>query len=240
MRYKGFKSMIIMVIVVVTTIMLSACQQESNRIPAVVERVVDGDTLKVNVNGKSETVRLLLVDTPESVHPSKPVQPYALEASNFLKEQLPPGKEVELELDVGERDKYRRLLAYVWIDGTMLNEQLLEKGYARVAYVFEPNTKYVDRFKEVQEKAQEQEVNIWSLENYATDKGFEGTQTKQGKQSENITQDCSNPSIKGNINSKGEKIYHTPQSPQYKVTKPEIMFCTEEEAKSAGFRPPNN
>ncbi|MDQ0247111.1 micrococcal nuclease [Bacillus fengqiuensis] len=236
MRYKGFKNVVIMGIAIITILILAACQQESDRIPAVVEKVVDGDTLKVNVNGKSETVRLLLVDTPESVHPSKPVQPYAVEASNFVKEQLPEGKKIELELDAGERDKYRRLLAYVWIDKKMLNEWLLEKGYARVAYVFEPNTKYVDRFREVQKKAQEQELNIWSLENYATDKGFEEIQTNQGGA---VKLGCDNPSIKGNINSKGEKIYHTPQSPQYKVTKPEMMFCTEEEAKAAGFRPPN-
>lgn len=225
--------------IIIIMLVLPACQQESTRIPAVVEKVVDGDTLKVSVNGKSETVRLLLVDTPESVHPSKPVQPYALEASQFVKEQLPEGKNIELELDVGERDKYRRLLAYVWVDDKMLNEQLLEKGYARVAYVFEPNTKYVDRFREIQKKAQEQKLNIWSLENYATDKGFEETQTNLGKQSEAVKPGCNNPFIKGNINSKGEKIYHTPQSPQYKVTKPEVMFCTEKEAKAAGFRPPN-
>lgn len=236
MKYKSLKSVVIMGVTIMILLVLSACQQESNRIPAVVEKVVDGDTLKVSVNGKSETVRLLLVDTPESVHPSKPVQPYAVEASNFVKGQLPEGKKVELELDAGERDKYRRLLAYVWVDETMLNERLLEKGYARVAYVFEPNTKYVDRFREIQKKAQEQELNIWSLENYATDKGFEETQTNQG---ETVKKGCDSPVIKGNINSKGEKIYHTPQSAQYKVTKPEMMFCTEEEAKAAGFRPPN-
>lgn len=236
MRYIGFKNMVILGIAIITVLMLTACQEESDRIPAVVEKVVDGDTLKVSVNGKSETVRLLLVDTPESVHPSKPVQPYAVEASNFVKEQLPEGKKVELELDAGERDKYQRLLAYVWIGETMLNEYLLEKGYARVAYVFEPNTKYVDRFREIQKKAQEQELNIWSIENYTTDKGFEETQTNHG---ETVKQGCDSPVIKGNINSKGEKIYHTPQSPQYKVTKPEMMFCTEEEAKAAGFRAPN-
>lgn len=236
MRYIGFKNMVILGIAIITVLMLAACQEEPDRIPAVIEKVVDGDTLKVNVNGKSETVRLLLVDTPESVHPSKPVQPYAVEASNFVKEQLPEGKKVELELDAGERDKYRRLLAYVWIGETMLNEHLLEKGYARVAYVFEPNTKYVDRFREIQKKAQKQELNIWSIENYATDKGFEETQTNHG---ETVKQGCDSPVIKGNINSNGEKIYHTPRSPQYKVTKPEMMFCTEEEAKAAGFRPPN-
>ncbi|MDQ0226889.1 thermonuclease family protein [Metabacillus niabensis] len=64
------------------------------------------------------------------------------------------------------------MLAYVYIDNTMVNEQLLEKGLARVAYVYEPNTKYVDEFYEIQKNAMEQEIGIWSIENYATEDGF--------------------------------------------------------------------
>lgn len=94
---------------------------------------------------------MLLIDTPETVHPTKPVQPFGVEASNFTKEKL-TGKDVQLEMDVGERDKYGRVLAYVYIDNTMINEQLLEKGLARVAYVNEPNTKYVDEFYEIQKR----------------------------------------------------------------------------------------
>jgi len=103
-----------------------------NTIPATVVRVVDGDTLKATVDGKEETVRLILVDTPETVHPSKPVQPFGPEASEFAKKTL-EGKEVELELDVSERDQYGRILAYVWIGDKMFNEMLLEKGLARVS-----------------------------------------------------------------------------------------------------------
>ncbi|WP_377914852.1 thermonuclease family protein [Bacillus songklensis] len=239
MRYTYFKNLWMVAILTLIIVILPACQQQDSKIPAVVERVVDGDTIKVEVNNRSETVRLLLVDTPESVHPSKPVQPYGKEASNFVKELLPEGKEVKLEMDVGERDKYGRLLAYVWVDGKMLNELLLEKGYARVAYVFEPNTKYVDRFRDIQEKARKQELKIWSIENYATDRGFEEDQVEQNETKSEQKVSCKQPLIKGNINSKGEKIYHTPDSPQYKVTKPEMMFCTEKEAKAAGFRSPD-
>jgi micrococcal nuclease len=181
------------------------------------------------VNKKKETVRLLLIDTPESVHPTKPIQPFGLEASDYVKKLLPKGKEIELELDVRERDKYGRLLAYVWVDGKMLNEWLLAQGYARVAYVFEPNTKYVDRFRTVQDEAMKKKLRIWSIENYATEQGFdeEAVKKKNG---------CENPTIKGNIRKDGEKIYHLPNSPHYQVTKAEVMFCTEEEAKAAGFR----
>lgn len=165
------------------------------------------------------------------------MQPFGPEASQFAKETL-EGKEVELEFDVSERDKYGRLLAYVWIDGKMFNEMLLEKGLARVAYVFAPNTKYVDRFYEIQKKAQKEGIGIWSIENYVQEDGFQSINADSlNKEENNENEDCL---IKGNINSKGEKIYHTPDSPSYEQTKPEMWFCTEEEAQAAGFRPPNN
>lgn len=194
---------------------------------AQVVRVIDGDTLQVNINGKKETIRLLLVDTPETVHPSKPIQPFGLEASQFMKERL-SGKQVKVELDINERDKYGRLLAYIYVNNEMVNKQLLEKGLARVAYVFEPNTKYVDEFYQVQKTAQKQGIGIWSIENYSTEEGL-----VEGEKTDNSNAECK---IKGNINSKGEKIFHTESSPSYEVTKAEEMFCNESEALEAGYR----
>lgn len=227
-------------IIAVFVLLLSAgCTLEpsdSNLISAEVTRVVDGDTINVRINGKEETVRLLLIDTPETVHPSQPVQPFGPEASNYVKDLL-NGKNVQLEMDIGKRDKYGRLLAYLYVDEQMVNKMLLEKGLARVAYVFEPNTKYVDDFYEIQKQAQQQEIGIWSIENYATEKEFEDdvavVQENTNEESVKITKGCT---IKGNINSKGEKIFHTKESPSYKVTKPEEIFCTEEEAIEAGYR----
>lgn len=147
----------------------------SKMIPAKIVRVVDGDTMKVSFNEsgkvKEETIRLLLVDTPESVDPEKPVQPFALEASKFAKDTLNE-KEVRLELDVSERDKYGRLLCYLYIGDKMFNEMLLENGYARVAYIYPPNVKYVDQFRDIQKAAQLKGVNIWSVENYAQEDGY--------------------------------------------------------------------
>lgn len=216
---------------------LVGCSSSTANNKVMVTNVVDGDTLDVSINNKEERIRLLLVDTPETKHPSKPVQPFGPEASQFAKETL-KGKEVEIELDVSERDKYGRLLAYVWLDGKMFNELLLEKGFARVAYVYPPNTKYVDQFYEIQKKAQKEGIGIWSIENYVQEEGFQ-TKEKRNETEEqavpNVDSDCL---IKGNINSKGEKIYHTPSSRSYKQTKPEIWFCTEKEAQAAGFRAP--
>lgn len=206
---------------------------------ATIIKVVDGDTVKIKLNnGDEETVRLLLIDTPETVHPTKDVQPFGPEASQFAKKLMPAGSQVEVELGIGERDKYRRLLAYFYVDGQMVNKQLLEKGLARVAYVYAPNTKYLDELEAIQQKAQQKSIGIWSIENYVTEKGFNDSTTIESKQEKTITErtDCPNPTIKGNINSKGEKIYHLSSGQYYGITKAEEMFCTETEAQAAGFR----
>lgn len=170
-----------------------------NTMSATVEKVVDGDTVKVKFeNGNVETIRLLLIDTPETVHPDKPVQPFGPEASQLAKEMMPPGKKISVELDVGERDKYGRLLAYIYVDEQMMNEVLLKKGLARVAYVYPPNTRYVDRFREIQKQAQMEALGIWSIENYATDQGFDSTReetaiTSQPKAADTPTFDVNGP-----------------------------------------------
>ncbi|MFC3886131.1 thermonuclease family protein [Bacillus songklensis] len=142
-------------------------------IPAMVTNVIDGDTLDVKINGKTERVRLVLVDTPETKHPNKPVQPFGPEASELTKNTL-LGKQVGLEKDISERDRYGRILAYVWVDGKMHNEALIEKGLGRVA-VFPPDTKYVDEFREKQRQAQEKAIGIWSIENYVQENGFQSS-----------------------------------------------------------------
>lgn len=204
---------------------------------AKVVKVIDGDTVKIELpNGNEETVRLLLIDTPETVHPTKAVQPFGPEASQFSKHLMEPNSEVEVEPGIGERDKYGRLLAYLYVDGKMVNKLLLEKGLARVAYIYAPNTKYLDEFEALQKKAQQKEIGIWSIENYVTSRGFSETKHTKINKTTTQTNTCTKPTIKGNINSKGEKIYHIPSGQYYKITKAEAMFCTEEEAQSAGFR----
>lgn len=133
--------------------------------------VTDGDTFRAKLpDGTEERIRLLLIDTPETKHASKPVQPFGPEASVFAENML-LGNQVHLEFDVAERDQYGRLLAYVYIGYEMLNERLLEEGLARVS-VFQPNVKYVERFRHIQQTAREQRLGVWSIENYVTDRGF--------------------------------------------------------------------
>ncbi|MFP5321946.1 MAG: thermonuclease family protein [Acidimicrobiia bacterium] len=98
----------------------------------VVTHLVDGDTLDVRIDGRTERIRLIGVDTPESVAPNRPVQCYGAEASTFLATLVPEGTEVRLERDVVARDDYDRLLAYVYRadDDLLVNLALVEQGYA--------------------------------------------------------------------------------------------------------------
>lgn len=146
-------------------------EEESEQVEAQVIRVVDGDTVEVKIDGKESTVRLLLVDTPESVHPNEPVQPFGIEASDFGKKTL-SGKTVKLQYDGPKWDKYDRLLAYLWVDGKNFNQLLVEEGLARVAYVYDPPYIHLNTLIKAEEKARSEKKKIWSIPGYVTDDGF--------------------------------------------------------------------
>lgn len=150
---------------------------------ATVVRVVDGDTIHVEINGEKKKVRLILVDTPESVHPRKPVEFYGKEASAFTTHEL-DGKTVYLEKDVSDTDRYGRLLRYVWLDvpeGKDLEKDLREKcfnaklllqGYANLS-TFPPDVKYVDYFRFFEKSAREAGLGLWNAEAAALFNGEE-------------------------------------------------------------------
>ena len=120
---------------------------------------IDGDTIVVEIEGKEEKVRLIGVETPETVHPSKPVEYFGKEASEFTKNVV-EGKKVRLEYDWQTRDKYGRLLAYVYLeDGTFLNAEIIKKGYG-FAYTKYP-FKYLDEFRKFEREARENKSGLW-------------------------------------------------------------------------------
>lgn len=128
----------------------------SNKQTVKVIRVIDGDTIEIEGGQK---VRYIGIDTPETVHPSKPVQCYGKEASDKNKE-LVEGKTVELEKDISETDKYGRLLRYVWIENLLINEFLVQEGYAQSSS-YPPDIKYQESFLEAQKKAREEGKGLW-------------------------------------------------------------------------------
>lgn len=130
-----------------------------------VNEVVDGDTIKVTYKGRPETVRMILIDTPETKDPNKCVQLYGPEATNYTKKYLlDKSKTVRVELGVQTRDQYGRLLAYVYVNDTMFEELLLQNGLARIA-VYPPNTQYLEKLQKIETKAKQNKVGIWSSEN---------------------------------------------------------------------------
>lgn len=127
-----------------------------------VERVVDGDTIRVTLNGRSERVRYIGVDTPETRHPRKGVEPLGPEATEANR-RLVEGARVRLVYDVEERDRYGRILAYVYLeDGTFVNARLVEEGFAQVMTV-PPNVRHQELFLELQRRAREQRRGLWGL-----------------------------------------------------------------------------
>ena len=124
-----------------------------------VKRVVDGDTI---VLANNERVRYIGINTPETKHPKKPVEWMGKEASEFNR-KLVEHKFASLEFDVEVRDKYGRLLAYVYVGDTFVNAELLKEGYAQV-FTVPPNVKYVDFFLELQKYARDNKKGLWSKE----------------------------------------------------------------------------
>ncbi|WP_246202585.1 thermonuclease family protein [Virgibacillus doumboii] len=145
---------------------------------ATVKRVVDGDTVEIKYNGSVEDVRLLLVDTPETVHPSKPVQPVGPKASTFAKNTLTQGETIKIEFDGPKRDHYDRLLGYIWDDGKNFNKMLLKKGLARYAYVYDPPYTHQQTFQQAESYAKSRDLGIWSMEGYVTPDGFTSKSNK--------------------------------------------------------------
>jgi endonuclease YncB( thermonuclease family) len=135
----------------------------ANAVAARVERVVDGDTFVAELGGRDERVRVIGVDTPETVAPGRPVERYGKEASSFAKREL-SGVTVRLGGDVEPRDRYDRLLAYVWLpDGTFWNALLAAEGYAQLITV-PPNVAYVDLFRRLVAEARAAHRGLWAGE----------------------------------------------------------------------------
>ena len=179
-------------------------------------RVIDGDTIEVNIEGKKEVVRLIGVDSPESVHPDKDPELFGKESSEFTKENL-LGMKVYLEGDLNDRDRYNRLLRYVWTEmpehfndieakEKLFNAKLVSEGYAKTLAI-RPNVKYEDLFKDLEDKAKLNQKGMWSDLKV----------------------------IKGN---KKTKVYYTPDGDLYdKMAEDNIVyFKNEDEAIKNGYR----
>ena len=144
------------------------------RLQAKVVKIIDGDTIKIGYGRTEENVRLIGIDTPESRANSKAkkdaersgqdvetIVAMGKKATNYVKSIIKPGTNIEIKFDVQSRDKYSRLLGYVYLqNGEMLNEKIVQAGYANIMTV-PPNIKYQDRFLEVHREARENKRGLW-------------------------------------------------------------------------------
>lgn len=127
-----------------------------------VAKVIDGDTFKIYFKGEERKVRMVGIDTPETVHPEKEIQFFGIEASRKLK-SLIEGKWVCLQKDpYQDEDRYSRLLRYVWVDDTMINKLLIEEGYARVYRRF--RFRFLEEFNRAEARAKARRVGLWNEE----------------------------------------------------------------------------
>lgn len=215
-----------------------------NSVKAILERVVDGDTMKLKLDETGEiiTLRLLLVDTPESVKKGVDPQPYSIEASNFTKSTLLSGDTVYIEYDEGDKtDKYGRHLGYLWFysndnsNWQIFNEKLISEGYARVGYIYSQK-RYLNKLYKAQDYAKLNKLNIWSVEGYVTNKGFDVDAYNLNSRKSNTENNLNNSSLKT------DNVYANSNSKKYHSNKnahnmKDSIEMTEEEAKNKGYQP---
>ena len=211
-------------------------------VKATVERVVDGDTMKLKLDKTKEvvTLRLLLVDTPESVKKGVDPQPYSIEASNFAKNTLKAGDTVYIEYDEGDKtDKYDRHLGYLWYysndnsNWQMFNETLISQGYARVGYIYSQK-RHLDEFYKAQDYAKSNKLNIWSVDGYVTDRGYDVDAYNSNKNSSSNSSSSSSNIVYANGGSSSSNKYHSTKDAHNMKG---AVKMTEKEAKSKGYVP---
>jgi micrococcal nuclease len=188
---------------------------------AVVSKNVDGDTIRIMLDGKEEIIRMIGVDTPETVHPSKPVEFFGKEASNFTKAMVPVGSEVYVTYDWDPRDKYNRLLAYIWYkeDGKWIlhNLNLIANGYGFAYTSFAFDDDYKQTFIEAERTARNDDRGLWKKEN----EGKQETSTSDGIAIQEVQPEGSDEFVilvnngSTTVNLKGWKMISTSGNQEY-------------------------
>ena len=142
---------------------------------------IDGDTARFIMDKEEIKVRFLAIDTPETNHPKKGEEPYGKEAKEYTCNRITNSSKIELEFDDNsdKKDKYNRYLAWVYVDDSLLEEELVQNGLAKVTYLY-GDYSYTDKLKETEEEAKENKVGIYSdVDNsyYTTNKNNENSKT---------------------------------------------------------------
>ena len=137
--------------------------EETEKIEVEFYKKVDGDTAQFELDGKIIKVRFLGINTPETVDTTTGVEPYGEQASNYTLERLENANKVELEYDKNssKEDPYNRILAWIWVDDSLLQKELIERGLAET-YMLQNNYRYAGILQLAEEEAKENKVGIWN------------------------------------------------------------------------------
>ena len=164
MKKNFFKLFILLTLLFPFGVFAEEAVSNENEMMVTLEKCIDGDTATFkDSSGNTYKTRFLAIDTPETVNPTKEVEAYGKDASTYTCDTLTNAKEIKLELDPGsdKEDKYGRLLAWVFTDGVLLQNSLVEQGLAEVSYLY-GDYKYTEMIQETQEVAKEKKIGIWS------------------------------------------------------------------------------
>lgn len=171
-KIKKYRKQILIFLVSIITLFLQyqfinkpkETSDDKNRLSAILVRVVDGDTLVLNIDNVNEKIRLIGMDTPESVKPNHPVECFGKEATLHAKSLL-KNKELTFVSDYTQdtRDRYGRMLGYVFMDGKNFAEIMIADGYA-YEYTYNKKYRYQSNFKSAQRNARKEERGLWSPE----------------------------------------------------------------------------
>lgn len=193
--------------------------------------VVDGDTAYVKLGRKTIKIRMLLIDTPESKDPRKPVQPYAKEAAKYLENYMRHGK-LQIQYDNKQKlDRYGRHLVYLYANGKLINKEMVRYGYARVGYVYTQRY-YLNLLKTNESHAKQKHYKIWSIKGYVNPLGEGYIYKETAKPVKSST----NSNVSGFVNSNKTSTVNKSATPsragyptsRYKAGAPKVLAnCTE-------------
>ena len=159
------KKILLFIVILLISINVQALNIKNNTINVKLNKCIDGDTASFKYNNETIKVRFLAIDAPELEHEDQEEEPYARKALNYTCSELKKAKNISLEFDSNSdrQDKYDRYLAWIFVDNELLQEKIIKKGYAKVAYLY-GDYKYTDTLKKVQKEAKKNKKGIWSNE----------------------------------------------------------------------------
>lgn len=151
------------IVLLFISLLLISTDVNAETVKVKLKKCVDGDTARFIIDNEVKSTRFLAINTPEIKHGKKKAEPYGVEASNYTCKRLKNAKEIALEYDDNsdKTDKYGRVLAWVFVDDELLQNDLVKKGYAEVKYLY-GDYKYTKDLEKSQKKAKKEKLNIWS------------------------------------------------------------------------------